>query len=510
MRDTLRLRTTIALLVCVPGPGLGLAACSPPPKPQQVEEEDETTRKRREAMERRRTEREETPEVGERRKQYYEDKARREGKPVEDVTPPAQLEAQELDERRKQAAERRAAAPEPATPDPSTPTPGPNPGPNPGPSAAATPPSPDPHTMGLMAFPGDPPFIDGYNPEEESCISGNWCGAAAAAAAVAVPGLPEELGCATRITGGTSVETIKGAPKTYAGLSAAPNMQGALNQHGTELARAKPGGGDTCCYHWFEYCSGRPHLGEHGPVLAALHEGTDWARGSEPDASASPRLPAALRERIAEQWRQDARAEHASVAAFARATLELMAVGAPPALLAEAQRAGLDEIDHAQRCLALAARYGGAPMQPGPLPALAPRPATLARLAADTFAEGCVGETIAALAAQRAARGCTEAEVARHLEPIADDEARHAALAWSTIAWALREGGEAVASELRRAAAALRPVPERPEPTAEPDANTLAAHGRLDARALHRTARDAWDDVIGPMLDEHLAALGHA
>lgn len=367
------------------------------------------------------------------------------------------------------------------------------------------------HADGMMGFPGDPPFIDGYNPEENNCNTGNWCGSAAAADALAVPSLPEELGCAIRITGGRATEIIKGDPKTYAGLTTAPNMQGSLNQHGTELARAKPGGGDTCCYHWFEYCSGRPHLSDDGPVLApvlpAVEAGQGWSAPTHGEG-VEPRLPASLRERIAAEWLEDARAEHASVAAFARATLELMALGAPPALLAEAQRAGLDEIDHAQRCFSLAGRYGGVPMQPGPLPALAPRGADLVRLAVDTFAEGCVGETIAALVAQRAARSCTDDVVERSLVRIADDEARHAALAWSTIAWALREGGEAVARGLRAIAAQLRPAAA--VPNADPRAAMLAAHGRLDARAHARAARDAWDEVIGPMLDEQLGASGLA
>ena len=45
------------------------------------------------------------------------------------------------------------------------------------------------------------------------------------------------------------------------------------------------------------------------------------------------------------------------------ATLELLAVGAPPNLLAGAQQAGLDEIRHAQACVGLASRYAGRPLQ---------------------------------------------------------------------------------------------------------------------------------------------------
>jgi hypothetical protein len=376
----------------------------------------------------------------------------------------------------------------------------------PAPVEGATPPA-NPHVEEpMIGYPGDPPYIDGYNPEEATCVSGNWCGTKQTASAVAVPNVGEALGCAARITGGNkTTEAITADPKAYAGLSAAPAMQGAFNQHGTELARAKAGGDDACCYHWFEYCSGRPLLGDHGPVVADVRPGAAWSRpvlaGVEPTALAEE-----LRHRIAQGFLDDALAEHASVAAFARATLELMAVGAPPGLLEQAQRAALDEIGHARLCFVLAAHHGGAAVEPGPLPVPAPRPASLPQLAADAFAEGCVGETIAALAAQRAARSVVDPAARDALAGLADDEARHAALAWSTVAWALEQGGAAVAERLRRAAAALRPSPALSQPPADPHAAELAAHGRLDARAHALASHQAWEEIIDPMLSQLLAA----
>lgn len=465
MRDTLALRTRIAVLACLPG----LAACSSPAEPA----------------------------------------AERQGKPPRPSRTVKELPAAERDQADHDAdeADAKQAKIQPARKVVAVPA-GQSKANQPTPPAVASP-SQGSHATPMGPVPGDPPFIDGYNPEEDTCISGNWCGAGPAAAAVAVPNVPEELGCAVRIAGGKASETIKGDPKTYEGLSAAPNMQGALNQHGTELARAK-GGDDVCCYHWFEYCSGRPHLSEHGPVLAPVQPAGGELEGwcdptlaeDRPDPLASS---PALRARVAAAWLDDARAEHASVAAFARATLELMAVGAPPSLLAQAQQAGLDEIEHARACFGLAARYGGEAMRPGPLPALPPRPADPCRLAADTFAEGCVGETIAALAARRAARGATDPLVAAALERIADDEARHAALAWSTVAWARAEGGAAVAEHLRRVAASLRPSDDEALPPEEPEATQLRAHGRLDARAHALAGRQAWAEIIAPMLEQLLA-----
>lgn len=482
MRDTLCLRARIALLACLPG----LAGCSSSPTPSAADEKDGAK--------------------GE-RSARNDAKEGRHG-PLRDAK--ARREA------RKAEAEARAnAATDDAEPDEATPPVANVPG-----TGVPTPPAPVPGASPnmpeemMMGYPGDPPYIDGYNPEESTCVAGNWCGTQADAAVLGVPGLPEKMDCPSRISGGKGSEAITAHPKKYAGLSAAPNMQGAFNEHGTELARAKPGGDDTCCYHWFEYCSGRPLLGDHGPMVAtveaaaAAREG--WNEAGLVELVDREPLPHALRERIAQGWLDDALAEHASVASFARTTLELMAVGAPPSLLAATQRAALDEIEHARLCFSLASRYGEAAVQPGPLPLPSPRPAGLAQLAADTFAEGCVGETIAALAAQRAARAVIEPAVQERLLALADDEARHAALAWSTVAWALDQGGEAVADRLREVAAALRSSPAPELPAADPEAASLAAHGRLDARGHALAGEHAWAELIEPMLEQLLAASAQA
>lgn len=49
-----------------------------------------------------------------------------------------------------------------------------------------------------------------------------------------------------------------------------------------------------------------------------------------------------------EWWSLAAQQEHASIASFSKFSLELMAVGAPAALLVRAHEAALDEINHAR------------------------------------------------------------------------------------------------------------------------------------------------------------------
>jgi hypothetical protein len=89
-------------------------------------------------------------------------------------------------------------------------------------------------------------------------------------------------------------------------------------------------------------------------------------------------------------WIDAARAEHASIAAFGNLSLQLMAVGAPAALIEATHLAALDEIRHARDAFAIASRLAGRPIEPGPFPAAAELRADLsiARLAAETLVDG--------------------------------------------------------------------------------------------------------------------------
>ena len=105
--------------------------------------------------------------------------------------------------------------------------------------------------------------------------------------------------------------------------------------------------------------------------------------------------------------------EHSSIAAFHRASLELLAHGAPASLLAATQRAALDEARHARHAFTLASRFVGATIGPGGLPlgaALELAPDGVA-LAVRVATEGCVEETLSLLAAERMLAGTEDAAV---------------------------------------------------------------------------------------------------
>src|SRR5690606_4020321 len=112
---------------------------------------------------------------------------------------------------------------------------------------------------------------------------------------------------------------------------------------------------------------GRPLRVRGRLVSARLRGGADWTRGPRPSAEG---LDAATRAALEALWLHDARAEHASVPAFARLSWLLAAAGAPAELLARAHRAALEEIEHAERCFALAAGYGGRAHTVEPMPEL--------------------------------------------------------------------------------------------------------------------------------------------
>ncbi len=139
------------------------------------------------------------------------------------------------------------------------------------------------------------------------------------------------------------------------------------------------------------------------------------------------------------RWREAALEEHASIAAFARTVCELVALGAPAWLLEATSRAMSDEIRHAEDSFAWLARLGGGELRAGPLPAavapLRTGPDAPAELFRDVFRGGAIGETLAAARADVRAEAAPTPELAAFHRGIAEDEARHAALAFLTLDW---------------------------------------------------------------------------
>ncbi len=233
-----------------------------------------------------------------------------------------------------------------------------------------------------------------------------------------------------------------------------------------------------CCYPFDSACCGRPLSVDGRARVATARPRGDWADTAQVSAAG---LAPEARAVLAAAWLEEALLEHASVASFARFTLDLMAAGAPPELLVDAQRAGLDEVAHARACFALAGDFGGEAVGPGPLSMQGVSPSgSLAQAAAAAVIEACVGETVAAVEARVRAERVADPAIRAALAQIAEDESRHAELGWRFVRWALAEGGAEVAAAVTAAFEQALSAPVSPAPDALP-AEVLRAAGRLPA-----------------------------
>jgi hypothetical protein len=243
-------------------------------------------------------------------------------------------------------------------------------------------------------------------------------------------------------------------------------------------------------------------------LLPPVVEGEAWTLPREHDLAG---IAAGARHSLAAAWRENGRTEHASVAAFARLTLDLMDLGAPPELLAAAQRDALDEVRHAELCFGLARALDGRAEGPGPFPAaggakgaLGPRTARLAALAVSSLVDGALHEGVSARVIARLARRCEIPSVAALLRTIARDEGRHAAHGWDVVRWCVAEGGTPVVAALKGALAAL---PSKPQSTFSAEAR----HGGWERYGLHGARLEEEEHAsTRAFLEERVAAISAA
>lgn len=259
-----------------------------------------------------------------------------------------------------------------------------------------------------------------------------------------------------------------------------------LNTQGT--AEPTP----ACCYKADvvdktsgECVIGRPYFEDGVDLCAPLR--------SETPQSVAPEAARAA------AWARAGAGEHASVAAFARLTLQLLALGAPTDLLRGAQQAALDEVGHAEQCWALAERFGAAKLAPGPFPFPGDVAVgiSLVELASAAVREGCLAETLGAHVAQVAADSAPEPDVRAALQRIATEETTHAVLSFRIVAWALKVGGPSVTAAVQAAFGA--PCPRL-------DIEELALRSNVDVAELRRAAEQGLVEVIRPAAQRLLAA----
>lgn len=246
-------------------------------------------------------------------------------------------------------------------------------------------------------------------------------------------------------------------------------------------------------------CVRRPFLVGAEPRAGSIVMREDWATSLEEVASSA--LDEVTAAALADAWLEDGRQEHASIAAFSRFAMLAMAVGAPPEIVAGAQRDALDEVRHARGCFAFAARYSSVTRGPGALSLEgALRTLDLASLAALTVHEGCVGETLGVVVATEQHARATDPVVRAFLDRLVRDEQRHAEHAWAFVRWALSTGDDDVRNAVLRAfdeaIAASRAL--RPADPPRIDRDRWHEHGRLLAAELRMLVEKGLAEVIAP------------
>jgi len=234
---------------------------------------------------------------------------------------------------------------------------------------------------------------------------------------------------------------------------------------------------------------GRPLRIRGKMVHPSLAPGGEWAAGDKPNCEG---LSPASREALATLWHHDAQKEHASVPAFSRLAWLLAGLGAPAELLEHTHRAGMQEIDHARRCFALAGGYAGKNLTVQPMPEILQAPLGVGRdpllaVALESLRDGCLVEDFNADVARVAAEHARDPAAKKLAEIIARDEREHADLAWQVVEWCIAVGGPRLKRALAAATEKLpitgpRAYAQEDGPlvaTASPQA--LVDHGRVPA-----------------------------
>jgi len=259
----------------------------------------------------------------------------------------------------------------------------------------------------------------------------------------------------------------------------------ACQQRGDACATDADCGGMSCIFdeaRGVRVCSGggcgaigRPFLVQGTARVATSVTRSDWLAGGQKPALDG--LSPELRRLLAREWTRAAELEHASIAAFSRFLLELLAFGAPSDLVTATIAAMDDERRHAEICFALASEYSGTLVGPGRLDVEGALEAkTLARSVATAVREGCLGETVAALEAAELAAHVLDPVLRDVLEGIAADERRHSELAWSFVQWALSQD-PTLADVLEHELWLVRQEIAQQPPPAGPREQELAAAG---------------------------------
>lgn len=317
-------------------------------------------------------------------------------------------------------------------------------------------------------------------------------------------------------TAGSMVDQVEQVSDATSMVNMPRNEQldAGLLQSGNDAAISEPTTNDAvptqesaCCWVVTGSCAvGRPFTidGEARHAAVRTASRADWTKAMPPLDSA---LSAEQRRLIGECWLRDAQSEHASVASFARFTLQCLALGAPVDLVMAAQKATQEEIEHARLSFGLAARYLGQTYEPMALDVTGALNATdWLSVTLAVASEGCIAETVSAVLLTGARDAALDPHVKNVLSRLVEEELAHAELAWKFLSWALT-----AAPHLAERVSAVFAEAESHIGLGElhhdgPIDAMLRAHGCLPRDELRQLARQALTEVVRPAANGLLAS----
>ncbi len=170
--------------------------------------------------------------------------------------------------------------------------------------------------------------------------------------------------------------------------------------------------------------------------------------GRLPSGAVAKRCRARTEHPVGRYFADVARLEAASILAFRELARDLPHHGAPPELVAWAQRSAVEESHHARLCNDLARRYG---VRPGPV-LVTPSPLRgLREIAIDNATEGLTREAFGALVAHHQRCAASDPFIRAALSRIARDETLHAEFSIALHRWLLTRLDDVERQQVERA-----------------------------------------------------------
>lgn len=243
---------------------------------------------------------------------------------------------------------------------------------------------------------------------------------------------------------------------------------------------------------------GRPFSTGAGARVAGIIARDDWRRRHIDVAAAGT---ATERAGLIAHWEATAQLEHASVASFNRFSMQLLALGAPAQLVADAQHAALDEVEHARLAYAVVSSLTGQPVGPARLSlAGVTLDVSLEEFARALVDEACVSEAVGAAEAQLLSETVSDDVQRTIYRRIAEDELRHAELGYRTLRWLVEEHPELTETIRDAFASSIREVLRVATPTVvAPELGLWSRGHRLECRwsAVHDMIEPLAEAILG-------------